>query len=420
MKAISDKGFQCYAVGGCVRDAMLGEKPLDWDIATNARLDDLKSIFPGAKVLSEKFSVVRLDYSEDDEEGIIADIATFRKDGEYKDGRRPAEVEFVDEIKEDLVRRDFTINAMADNPAGNFVDPFNGREDMNTKLIRTVGDPKKRFAEDPIRMMRAVRIAAYTNFDIQGKTYEAMLEHSDKLSKCSIDKVRDEFQKIIVGPHAGKGLKMLAGANLMEGIIGEIANNLSRRQKNLFDELMKNIDKTKPILQRRLALFYICIDDKKGIRAAERMMYDSDTQKRIEDAINLNPRLYFMKSGVEIKDFLVKYGPDTYDFVNNFAKADRIVHGWDEKKILGRKFYMDQIIMNGEPIYVEDLAIDGNDLIKAGICREGEECGALLTKLTDIVHRKPKENTKEDLLRHAKRIHKSKFMSATRKVKWSR
>lgn len=422
MKKLSDKGFQCYAVGGCVRDCLRGEKPVDWDLATDARLDDLKSIFPEAQVLSEKLSVVRIDRTEDedDEESIIADIATFRKDGQYKDGRRPATVEFVDDIETDLARRDFTINAMADNPTGRFVDPFGGREDMDKRLIRIVGDPMERLAENPIRIMRAIRLAAYTDYDIDGKTYSAMVANAQRMELCSTASIRDEFEKIIAAPYAGKGLKMLAAADLMQYIIGDLAQGLSRRQKRMFDELFENIDKTKRILQRRLCLFYMCIDDKKGKRAAERLQYDEDTQDKIEMAIDLNPKVYFIRNTVELKGFLAKYGPDVYEFVDNFSKADRIVHGYDETKIVARKHYMDMIVVSGEPVYVKDLAVNAKDLLDGGICKDEETADRILLMLTDVVHRKPSKNNKEELMFRAKRFSRNKFSAATRKVKWMR
>ena len=128
-RKLEENGYKVYAVGGCVRDSLLGNNPIDFDLATNAKLDELKELFPDAIVLSEKLSVIRFDYSnpEDEDEGIILDVATFRVDGQYSDYRRPDSVTFVDNIEEDLGRRDFTINAMADNPSQALVDPFDGQ-----------------------------------------------------------------------------------------------------------------------------------------------------------------------------------------------------------------------------------------------------------------------------------------------------
>ena len=190
IKALEKKGFSAYAVGGCVRDSLTGQQPIDWDLATNAELKDMKKIFPAAKVISEKYSVIRIDHTkEGDDDGIIADVATFRKEGPYSDKRRPDSVEFVQSIEEDLKRRDFTVNAIADNPSGKIVDPFEGRKDIENRLIRTVGEPMERFSEDPLRMIRAVRVAGELDFDIHKKTYEAIVANSGLLSEANIKKI---------------------------------------------------------------------------------------------------------------------------------------------------------------------------------------------------------------------------------------
>lgn len=158
IRTLESAGYQAYCVGGCVRDSLLGITPIDWDISTNALIPELRQLFPEGNVLSEKFGVIRLDFTKDksDDDGIIADIATFRVEGPYSDFRRPDEVRFVDSIEEDLARRDFTVNALADNPKEILVDPYGGREDLHAKLIRAVGDPEKRFEEDPSRMLREI------------------------------------------------------------------------------------------------------------------------------------------------------------------------------------------------------------------------------------------------------------------------
>lgn len=231
MKELETAGYEVYAVGGCVRDFLLGKNPLDFDLATNAKLEEMTAIFPEAEVISEKYSVIRLDYSnpENEDEGIIADIATYSIDGEYSDYRRPDDVIFTEKIEEDLKRRDFTINAMADNPEKALLDPYGGREDIRERLIRTVGDPKQRFKEDPLRMLRAVRFAAQLDFELHKSVREAIAECSEFLMHVSRDAVRSEFEKIIVTENTGKGLHLLANLNLMKYIVGDdIAGRLSR------------------------------------------------------------------------------------------------------------------------------------------------------------------------------------------------
>ena len=420
IKALEKKGFSAYAVGGCVRDSLTGQQPIDWDLATNAELKDMKKIFPAAKVISEKYSVIRIDHTkEGDDDGIIADVATFRKEGPYSDKRRPDSVEFVQSIEEDLKRRDFTVNAIADNPSGKIVDPFEGRKDIENRLIRTVGEPMERFSEDPLRMIRAVRVAAELDFDIHKKTYEAIVANSGLLSEANIKKIREEFERIITSPNAGKGLRMLAGADLMPAIIGDVAAKLNRRQMQQFSTLCDNIDKTKPVLKRRLGLFYTCFEEKKGMQAIEMLDYDEKTKESLKDALLMMEKLHFLRTGVDLKAFLVKYGPKRYEYLDNLSKAQRIVYDLGDAKIISRHELLKMIKDNNEPIYIEDLAVNGEDIIKAGIA-EGEQVGRLLLMLTDIVHKKPKDNNKKTLLKYARKFNKNKLAARTRKVKWLR
>jgi len=161
VKAVEDAGHAIYMVGGCVRDSLLGMEPIDWDLATDATWQEMVQILPEFQVLSEKYSVVRWEPDSDKEgEGLIIDIATFRREGEYSDHRRPDQVILAKSIEEDLNRRDFTINAMADSPTRGFVDPYGGREDLKNRKLKAVGNSGERLMEDPSRMIRAIRMVS--------------------------------------------------------------------------------------------------------------------------------------------------------------------------------------------------------------------------------------------------------------------
>ncbi|MGN0722012.1 MAG: hypothetical protein ACI4LZ_08635, partial [Anaerovoracaceae bacterium] len=190
MKTLEDEKFKAYAVGGCVRDCLAGLKPYDWDVSTTAAFEDLTRLFPEAKVVSEKYSVVRMEFIDEvydregdfvGEEGVIVDVATFRKDGVSNAGT----VEFAETVEEDLSRRDFTMNALADN-GYELVDPFGGREDIKNKLIKTIGDPSEKFKEDPVKMLKAIRFAAELDFDLTQSVYEAICTNYRLLEKISI------------------------------------------------------------------------------------------------------------------------------------------------------------------------------------------------------------------------------------------
>lgn len=418
MKTLESKGYEVYAVGGCVRDSLLGKNPLDFDLATNAALDEMKALFPEAKVISEKYSVIRFDYCDqnNEDEGIIVDLAAFRIDGEYSDYRRPDEVIFTDSIEEDLTRRDFTVNAMADNPQKTLLDPYGGRDDLKKKLICTVGDPQIRFREDPLRMLRAVRFAAQLDFDLHKSIYEAVSECSDLLEHISKDAIRSEFEKIIVTENTGKGLQLLANCGLMRHIVGEdIAGKLNRREMDNLQGLIDGIDNTFRVLERRLGVFYSCFENKRAEQAVEFLGFDNKTKEMMLDAIHLRDTIFFFSNEVDLKDFLARYGRERYDYLHNLAKASCLIYDRSNIKIQSRNLMMKKIEDAGDPIYVEDLAINGQDIINEGIA-EGKKVGELLLMLTDVVHRKPKENTREALLGYARKYSKNKFAAAVRNI----
>jgi tRNA nucleotidyltransferase (CCA-adding enzyme) len=413
IKRLESEDFETYAVGGCVRDSLLGISPSDWDIATAAKMEKILEIFPEAKILSKKFGVAQLTFAEGN-----VDISTFRIEGPYSDHRRPDEVEFVTSIEEDLKRRDFTINAIADNPERSIVDPFGGREDLKARLIRTVGNPVERFEEDPLRILRAVRLAAELDFDLDKSVYEGILKRKDLIGGLSKERIRTEFEKIIISKNAGKGLRMLAGTQIMQYIVGpERSEKMSKREIENFNIVADNIDKTMQVLDRRLGLFYTIFDANRGLKAFNLLEYDGVMEQKIADAILVLSQLYFLSNKYDFKRFLIKYGMDRYEYLNGLSKAQKIVYDQDEVKIVARAHIYDDIRNFKEPIFIEDLAIDGNDLIEAGIA-EGEKIGKILLMLVDVVHMKPNLNTKSELMKYAKQFSKSRIAASFRKIKW--
>lgn len=413
IKALEAAGFETYAVGGCVRDSLLGRSPSDWDIATAAKISQITGVLPEAKVLSEKFGVAQVKFDD----GNI-DIATFRIEGTYSDHRRPDEVEFVASIEEDLKRRDFTINAIADNPDKAITDPFGGREDLKSRLVKTVGNPAERFEEDPLRMLRAIRLAAELDFDLHKSVYDGILEKKHLIGGLSKERMRNEFEKIILSKNAGKGLRMLAGLGIMQYIVGaEHSEKMSKREIENFNQVADNIDKTMSVADRRLGLFYTVFDEARGIKAFKYLEYDGAMEQKLTDALMLLSQLYFLSNKYDFKKFLVKYGMDRYDYLNGMAKAQRIVYDHDEIKIMARAHILEDIRKFKEPIFIKDLAINGNDLIEEGIA-EGEKIGKILLMLIDIVHMKPNLNTRSEMLRYARQFSKSKLAASFRKVKW--
>lgn len=209
-----------YFVGGCVRDEILGRTPKDYDIVTNVRPEIVQTMFPKTHPVGAKFGIIMVET----ESGNLVEVATARNDGAYSDNRRPDEVIYTDDIKEDLARRDFTINAIANAAewgnlrAQDYIDPFGGYNDAEGRLIRCVGVPDDRFREDALRMMRAVRFAAQLGFDIEGDTAKAIEKNKHLIKNIAIERIREELFKILTSPHPERGMNLLLHLGLMTEI----------------------------------------------------------------------------------------------------------------------------------------------------------------------------------------------------------
>ena len=215
MDTLWDNGYDSYIVGGCVRDSILNRNPNDWDITTEAEPEEIIKIFDKVILTGVKHGTVTVIINKNQYE-----ITTYRYDGEYEDGRHPQQVKFVKDLKEDLARRDFTINAIAYNERNGIVDYFEGIQDLNKKIIRTVGEPEKRFSEDALRMIRAVRFSSQLNFNIESRTFNSIKKLAANITKVSKERIRDEFNKIIVTDL--KRLEELINTDLFEYIIPDM------------------------------------------------------------------------------------------------------------------------------------------------------------------------------------------------------
>ena len=201
---LSRAGFSAYVVGGCVRDSLLGLQPHDWDICTSATPDQMKQVFRGFHTvetgLKHGTMTVVVDHKP-------YEVTTFRVDGNYSDHRHPDSVRFVDNLTQDLARRDFTVNAMAFSPASGLADPFNGQQDLSAGLIRCVGIPEQRFDEDALRVLRALRFASVYDFTIEPATASALRKMSPDLKRVAGERVREELLKLLCGKAAGRILR---------------------------------------------------------------------------------------------------------------------------------------------------------------------------------------------------------------------
>ncbi len=422
---ITRHGFEAYAVGGCVRDALMGIRPNDFDITTDATPDEVKRIFSDVPVIEtgiEHGTVTVLLDSHPFE------ITTYRIDGEYFDRRRPSTVAFTRSIQEDLSRRDFTINAMAYSPETGIVDPFNGQKDLAEKRIRCVGDPLKRFAEDALRILRAVRFASVLGFDIESKTKEALLKLKESIREVAMERITAEFSKMICGDCIGAA--MIAYAPVLGVFLPEILPTIQFQQNNpyhaydVYTHTMTVVANVPPRLSLRIAAFFHDIakpmtytEDEKGIghfyghqkRSAEvakiildRMRFDNETKKRALDLIFYHD-VQIRCETKSVKRVLNRFSEDFFIDLIALKKADVLgqhPNMRDRITALDRLLVIYQDILKDHACFsLKDLAIHGDDLIATGL-PQGRKIGSILHDCLDQVISEKIPNTREDLLQY--------------------
>ncbi|HEY6167210.1 MAG TPA: CCA tRNA nucleotidyltransferase, partial [Verrucomicrobiae bacterium] len=225
VRRLRDAGFAAFFVGGCVRDQLLGREPQDFDIASNARPEDIERLFPRTIPVGKQFGVMLVI-----EHGRQFQVATFRAESEYRDGRHPESVTFTDAIN-DARRRDFTVNGLFLDPISDEVhDWVGGQADLQARVVRTIGVAEERFAEDHLRLLRAVRFAAQLGFNIEPVTFAAVKANAAKIQTVSAERVREELLKLFRPPHAGRGLELLRDSGLLEHVLPEIAATIGCEQ----------------------------------------------------------------------------------------------------------------------------------------------------------------------------------------------
>ncbi len=218
VRRLQEEGHSAYWVGGCVRDLEMGREPHDYDIATDARPERVSVLFPGSVMVGARFGVVAVQLG-----GNTYEVTTFRSEGPYSDGRRPTSVQFVS-AEEDVRRRDFTINGLLHDPlSGKTLDHIGGREDIARRCVRTIGAPEVRFAEDRLRMLRAVRLGAELQFEIEAETFAAIRAQATGITQVSAERIRDEIKRLVTAPGRGNGLRWLHESGLLAVILPEVA-----------------------------------------------------------------------------------------------------------------------------------------------------------------------------------------------------
>ncbi|SEP54761.1 tRNA nucleotidyltransferase (CCA-adding enzyme) [Lachnospiraceae bacterium NE2001] len=425
IEKLNEAGFEAYAVGGCVRDSILQRKPNDWDITTSATPYEVKDIFRRTVDTGLKHGTVTVMLKNEGYE-----VTTFRIDGEYTDHRRPDGVTFTRELSEDLLRRDFTINAMAYNDESGVVDLYGGLGDLENGVIRCVGEPDDRFDEDALRIMRAVRFAAQLGFTIEEKTRKAAAKHAPELANVSAERIETELTKLLLSPYPEKIIDMYE-LGITREVLPEFDRMMETPQNSPFHkfdvgrhtvEVIKNVPATK--VMRYAALLHDIgkpdckttdeggVDHFKGhaVRSEEmvepilrRLKMDNDTIRDVKKIV------YWHDYGISgtttkksLRRMLSKMGAQYFDSFVAIRRADMAgqsdyLADWKAMVLEELIQSHDEIIAEGNALTLKDLAIGGADLKTLGI-QPGPEMGRILNDLLDKVLEDPTLNTKEQLI----------------------
>lgn len=430
LNVLMANGYEAFAVGGCVRDSLLCREPNDWDITTSAKPEEVKSLFRRTVDTGIKHGTVTVLLGDDGYE-----VTTYRIDGVYEDGRHPVEVEYTALLSEDLRRRDFTINAMAYNEQQGLVDLFGGQEDLENKKIRAVGVAKERFNEDALRIMRAVRFAAQLDYDIDEATALACRELAQNLEKISAERIHEELTKLMCSPHPEK-LRIAYELGITKVILPEFDEMMVTEQNHPHHcytvgehtiHAFCNVDSQKydkqTLMQLRYGMLFhdlgkpTCkVTDENGIdhfhghpeisakiadSIMKRLKFDNKSRAAITAIAryhDLRPRLTFPG----VRKMINLIGLDIASVLIDVQTADIMAQSMYERqekleRLSKLQEYLDKIFADGNPLFIKDLAINGNDLMEEEIAK-GKRIGEVLNHLLSIVLDNPEKNNRENLL----------------------
>ena len=484
LEKLKTAGFEAYPVGGCARDFLLGREPKDWDIATNAKPEEIQKVFPKS-FYENKFGTVT----------VLADkmeiqITTYRVDEKYSDKRHPDSVRFTANLKEDLARRDFTINAMAldinpkhearnskqiqNSKASNskrlefgnsdldivsdfgfrisdfvVIDPFGGQEDLKNKIIRTVGNPKERFGEDALRLLRAVRFASQLNFLINKETLEAIKEMNKEISLISGERVRDEFVKIIMSDRAAEGIELLRETGILSIILPEVMEGygVGQNKHHIYTVYEHNLRALRYATENKLSFvarlasllhdvgkprskrgdgpdstFYS--HDVIGAKMTEKIMRRLKFPNEEIAGVSLLVRYHLFYYNVDevtpssVRRLIKNVGLENMDDLINVRIADRIGSGVPKAepyKLRHFRYMVDKV--SKDPISVKMLKIDGNDVMKMLNIQPGPKVGIILNALFSEVLDDPKLNEREYLEKRALELDKLSITEIAEMIK---
>ncbi|HDZ54276.1 MAG TPA: HD domain-containing protein [Candidatus Nealsonbacteria bacterium] len=434
---LNKRDFEGYIVGGCVRDLLRKAEPEDWDIATNAKPKEISKVF-SKSFADNKFGTVTVLTGSENPKLKEIEITPYRIDEKYTDKRHPDSVKWARGIKEDLARRDFTVNAMALSQKAEIIDPFGGQEDLKNKTIRTVGNPQDRFFEDSLRMMRAARFATTLNFKIEKKAAQAIQKNAPWIRAISKERIRDELMKIIMAQEASKGIELLRELKLLKYILPELEEGyrVSQNKHHIYDCYEHSIFSLKYAAKKNFnkyvrlaALFHdIAKPRVKEGEGPDATFYSHEIFGAKMTAQILN-RLKFSKKEIEKISKLVRYhlfyynvdevsessvrrlvrqvGLENMDELLQVRMADRIGSGVPKAepyKLRHLRYVIEKV--SQDPIATRTLKVNGNDVMKILGSKPGPKIGQMLDILLSYVLDDPKKNKREFLEKETRKLGK--------------
>jgi len=443
LQKLEKSGREAFIVGGCVRDLIADRMPKDWDVATNAKPDEVQKIFPDSFYENEfgtvGIKVLKFTPNGPDREYDVIEVTTYRIESKYSDKRRPDKVEFAKTLEEDLSRRDFTINATAlklKNSDYEITDPYDGQKDIQKKIIRAVGDAHERFDEDALRMMRAVRFHAELGYKIEKKTFEAIKKYSHDLKHIALERIKDELAKIIISDNPSEGIDMLHETDLLEYIIPELEKGVgvAQNRHHIYTIYKHSILSLKhcpsPKLEVRLAALLHDIakpqtkrgegefatfynHDHVGARVAEKILSRLHFSNEVIQKVKLlvdNHMFYYNPEEVgesSVRRLIQKVGLQNMKDLIDVRIADRLGSGTPKAKpykLRHLEYMIDKL--SHDAVSVKMLKINGNDLMKDLQLKPSPKIGAILDVLLAEVIEDASKNNHEHLLTRAKVLDK--------------
>ena len=431
MNALKERGFSAYIVGGCLRDILLQRDPKDWDIATDAKPEQIQELFTDS-VYENEFGTVGVKTESENKALKIIEVTTFRTEGEYSDKRHPDAVEFTDSIEQDLARRDFTINAMAWDGA-HFVDPFGGQKDLGEGIIRTVGDPDRRFSEDALRLMRAVRFSSDLSFVIENGTSEAMRKNAGLLEFVAKERIGDEFRRLVMTPSPDAGIETMRELKMLKHVLPELEEgwDVEQNKHHIFTVWEHNIralrytvEQKYPLEVRMAALLHDVgkprakrgsgpdatfwghevVGGRLAAEALERLHFSKKEIEKIALLVRSHMFQYDpdIVTDASVRRLIAKVGAENMKELIQVREADRVGSGVKKAVPYRLRHFMFKIEkLLTESVSRKDMKIDGVVLMNTLGVAPGLRVGAILEALFEEILDEPGKNDTEYLVRRA-------------------